>query len=304
MPSPYDNFLGGKAPGQPTTPLHPAYQFFGSKKGAAPSIPLLSELAEASQAGDYDPSKPQGSGYSFINSLAYGGRSLSDPGKYIDPMAGGAFDNNAPFLASRFLAEEMRPGGYLSQAHQSRVAARGVRAMFEGGMGEYRRSLNSLGASGLNRRYARGISGGILDRISGGVRSYMTDQEATLQERRFDASKGLIDLMIESANQSKQSYVNYLTAKQAADATEDAGKMSGIGSLIGGALSMFSDARLKKNIITLAPGRPRLVAWEWNEEAAELGLYGNSVGYIAQELREVAPERVTVHDSGYLQITL
>lgn len=207
-----------------------------SQASKQPGISLSSMLSQGATAEGYDPQAPTGTGASFLNSLAYGGRRLDDPGQFIDPMAGGAFDDNSPFLAQQFLQSQMRPGGFLSDAYQNRVASLGLRGMVGSGMDAYRRSMNSLGASGLNRRYAAGISGGILDRMTMGARQYMTQQEAQQQERQFEASKGLIDLMMESARTSKQNYVNYLTAKEGAAATKSAGKASGFGSIVGGIL--------------------------------------------------------------------
>ena len=67
------------------------------------------------------------------------------------------------------------------------------------------------------------------------------------------------------------------------------------GQSVDQALSMASDARLKKNIKRIAKdGNVNIYSWEWNQLADEtFGLTGPDTGYIAQEVRKVMPEAVT-----------
>lgn len=79
----------------------------------------------------------------------------------------------------------------------------------------------------------------------------------------------------------------------------------------GGSWSVFSDARLKRNIESLAPGMlDRLLSlrgytFEYVEEAIKnrLGLPGRQTGLVAQEVKAVFPEWVGTDDDGFLYVT-
>lgn len=63
---------------------------------------------------------------------------------------------------------------------------------------------------------------------------------------------------------------------------------------------MPSDIRLKDNIKVIGKYKGLdLVTWTWN---GLLGLVGNSVGVIAQQVANVYPEAVTVMDNGYMAV--
>lgn len=65
----------------------------------------------------------------------------------------------------------------------------------------------------------------------------------------------------------------------------------------------FSDRSLKKNIkkIGVSSKGFNLFSWEWNDIAASLGLFGESTGVIAQEVKETMPEAVG-YSNGYLYV--
>lgn len=81
------------------------------------------------------------------------------------------------------------------------------------------------------------------------------------------------------------------------------------GQVAGAAMAMpqgvFSDIRLKDDVVkiggTSAPGINRY-SWEWNGNAAKLGLTGHDSGYIAQEVEQVWPDAIIEHESGYKKI--
>jgi len=86
-----------------------------------------------------------------------------------------------------------------------------------------------------------------------------------------------------------------------------------VGSLMGGAggaaggmgtMATASDIRLKQNVkyypIEILPG-VRLASWQWNDKANVIGLFGWSMGVIAQDLEKVRPECVVVGD-GYKRV--
>lgn len=84
-------------------------------------------------------------------------------------------------------------------------------------------------------------------------------------------------------------------------------RQQGIGQTLGmgmNALSLagFSDIRLKDNI---QPAGERYghdwYTWEWNEEAAELGLEGEAEGVLAQDIAVTHPEAIGL-SKGYLTV--
>lgn len=71
------------------------------------------------------------------------------------------------------------------------------------------------------------------------------------------------------------------------------------------AFSAFSDDDLKQNITaTGKTSHPDIntYQWEWNSNAAELGLFGGDAGYLASEIENVWPELVGLDESGYRKI--
>lgn len=78
-----------------------------------------------------------------------------------------------------------------------------------------------------------------------------------------------------------------------------------------GASSVFSDARLKTNIVDLPEGtldkvlslRGRNFQYTRDAQRRDLGESGVQTGFIAQEVRTVFPLWVTEDDNGYLYIT-
>lgn len=72
----------------------------------------------------------------------------------------------------------------------------------------------------------------------------------------------------------------------------------GIGSLI----AAFSDARLKTNIKKIGKrGVHDWYEWDWNEEAAQFGLFGKDSGVMAHEAMQIQPEATYVKN-GYLTV--
>lgn len=69
-------------------------------------------------------------------------------------------------------------------------------------------------------------------------------------------------------------------------------KSEQMGSSITG---MFSDINLKENIkLTGTVKGINFYTWDWNEEANALGMYGSSFGVMAQEVKEILPDSVTL----------
>ena len=81
-----------------------------------------------------------------------------------------------------------------------------------------------------------------------------------------------------------------------------------MGAGIGGGLGLLgflSDRRLKKDIKQIGTHANGLAmySWQWNDEAQSRGfdIYPTE-GFMAQEAREVYPQHVHVHPSGYLML--
>lgn len=83
------------------------------------------------------------------------------------------------------------------------------------------------------------------------------------------------------------------------------GNMMGLANLGMQAYGMFSDARLKDNLVKHSETSQEGISkytWTWNDKAYDLGLSGNDYGYLAQEVEKVWPELVHVDKSGYKKI--
>jgi Chaperone of endosialidase len=80
-----------------------------------------------------------------------------------------------------------------------------------------------------------------------------------------------------------------------------------ISNAVGSGLNLYaqyaySDIRLKKNIEYVGLiGEHNIYAWDWNDEAEELGLSGHSSGVMAHEVYEYMPE-VIAEVNGYIAV--
>ena len=87
----------------------------------------------------------------------------------------------------------------------------------------------------------------------------------------------------------------------AVSATNSIGQLAGVaGNVFQNPSSIFtSDRRLKSNLRATASHGPLTVyRWTWNDEAKALGLVGDEVGFIADEVEKIMPEAVTMKN-GY-----
>lgn len=67
--------------------------------------------------------------------------------------------------------------------------------------------------------------------------------------------------------------------------------------------SLFSDERLKTDIEKIGSlSGINVYSWKWNDLAGTIGLSGNGVGHLAQQVREIHPELVTEASNGFLMI--
>lgn len=77
------------------------------------------------------------------------------------------------------------------------------------------------------------------------------------------------------------------------------GNLMGLGQLGLAAYGAFCDPALKDNVEYIGHnGGFNLYKWDWNEKAAELGLYGKGAGPMADEIERFYPERIEIRN-GY-----
>jgi hypothetical protein len=70
-----------------------------------------------------------------------------------------------------------------------------------------------------------------------------------------------------------------------------------IASLAGTLFQAFSDVRLKENIKNVGElGGLNVVSWTWNKAANDMGLEGESVGFIAQDVQKLYPQHTSFRD--------
>jgi len=82
------------------------------------------------------------------------------------------------------------------------------------------------------------------------------------------------------------------------------GGLSKAGGLIGTIAGMFSDIRLKENVLKVDEVEPGVgwYTWDWNDTAKAMGVDDQTEGVIAQELMEVDPGAVAMGDDGYYRV--
>jgi hypothetical protein len=97
---------------------------------------------------------------------------------------------------------------------------------------------------------------------------------------------------LQAANMGYNSAMDQYNAKQA----QSQGMMSGLGSLAGMGMMAFSDIRLKDNIERVGTHPVGVGIYDYD-------IFGRRErGVMAQELMQVRPDLVAVHDSGYLMV--
>ncbi len=78
--------------------------------------------------------------------------------------------------------------------------------------------------------------------------------------------------------------------------------LMGLGQLGMAAFGAFCDPALKANAERIGEcGGYSIYRWDWNDRAAELGLYGEGIGPMADEVERYEPERIEIRN-GYKYI--
>lgn len=151
-----------------------------------------------------------------------------------------------------------------------------------------------------------GATGGLR---SGNVNDALARYSGDLEGRALMESMGGLQGMAaipSNANQIAQLTTGigntYAQGIIGAAQAQQAGIGQGIGTGLGIANLIWSDRRLKENITHIDyRGGHRWYEWDWNEAAADLGLFGRGEGVIADEVELYRPDVVTVKN-GYKQV--
>ena len=71
----------------------------------------------------------------------------------------------------------------------------------------------------------------------------------------------------------------------------------------GNIAAIFSDPALKENVAYKGKENGfNVYSWDWNDSAFALGLSGSSSGVMADEVKDVMPEAIKIHSSGYMTV--
>jgi hypothetical protein len=93
------------------------------------------------------------------------------------------------------------------------------------------------------------------------------------------------------------------SASSRLESTDRSQQVGQTASAIGGLMSAFSDERLKDNKTPIGELNGHTVwSWSWNKAGNELGLFGESAGFMAQEVLHKMPDAVEFDPSGYYKV--
>lgn len=250
----------------------------------------LSEHYKNRNSGTRDP----GRDIPFRGGTGTGSQFLSTMGTGYEGVAGGSdWENRGPELQKSFLQGEMGPGGFLSSGQQSLEGASRVNSIYQAGRQGYRDTLNGLGSAGLSRRYALPIAQQSFGLVADQAGEALSASMGESNMRRFQAMMAYVNSAAQSAWEQKQSKKNYNIAKKAGKNAEGGGMAGGIGSVVGGIASAFSDRRVKKNVEHVGvEGGHNVYEFEYKGALAKQ-LPGRYRGVMADEVQLKTPEAVS-----------
>ena len=109
----------------------------------------------------------------------------------------------------------------------------------------------------------------------------------------------------QTANIGQTQAQGIIGAEQSRQASQQAGfgNLMGLGQLGLSAFSAFCDPALKDNACKIGEMEGySIYRWTWNDKAANLDLYGEGVGPMADEIEANEPERITyIHGYKYVE---
>jgi len=162
-----------------------------------------------------------------------------------------------------------------------------------------------------NRRFQSGLQQSLLgDQYRNlGLMSGIGGQQQGLQQAGMDAGYGEFMRALNYGPQQLGLLAQGISAMptQTSQTTWNRDRsMDSLGkgaSAIGTIMGLFSDIRLKDNVELIGQIKGHNVyTWDWNDTAKDLGVDSPAKGVIAQEVLEVKPDAVAIHDSGYLMV--
>lgn len=130
-------------------------------------------------------------------------------------------------------------------------------------------------------------------------------QASPLINQQAGAIGSLIDLGVNTAGNQG----NLLTGEAAARAGGLVGEGNARGEAAQNTLdlakqigALFSDPQLKTNIKKIGQDNGyNIYSWMWNEKANSLGLFGDSKGVMADEVKSINPEAIS-YDKGFMKV--
>lgn len=133
-----------------------------------------------------------------------------------------------------------------------------------------------------NQKYAQGLS--MLQGLAGAP---------TLAPQIAQATAGIGQTLGSGVTGAGNALAQGRIASGQAKASGQMGVMTGLMNM---GAAAFSDARLKDNVKPAGERNGhKWYTWNWNQEAAELGLIGPDEGVMAHEIMDSSPEAVTKH---------
>lgn len=212
---------------------------------------------------------------------------------------------------------------YLSGSNQIQSAAQQM------AMNQTQNLMNQqLAAAQGQMNFGNQMLSGAMSGIAGGIQAgnQMTNQGwqnqigaggllQQIQQGQFDADR-LNQMMQQNPSLAGMSQLlPFLTAMSGWNTTTNqTGTVTGGGPSLGqqllgagvslGGAALMSDIRLKKNIVKIGNILGiNIYIWEWNEKALELGAEQQlNIGVIAQEVKDLYPEVVTLFADGYYRV--
>ena len=181
-----------------------------------------------------------------------------------------------------------------------RAAASGIAGLGQQGQQMLGTQISTLGQLG---QQGRGIQQAGLD-----AQYQAATQMADEPFMRLRRGQQLLEggrLFMPQYTSGFQMGTNQAGAYQEPSKAAKAGQIGGfLGNVVGAVGSLFSDIRLKENVMKIDEVQPGVgwYTWDWNDTAKAMAIDDPTEGVIAQELKEVDPSAVIMGDDGYYRV--
>jgi hypothetical protein len=181
-----------------------------------------------------------------------------------------------------------------------RAAASGIAGLGQQGQQMLGTQISTLGQLGTQ---GRGIQQAGLD-AQYKAATQMADEPFMRLQRGQALLQGGAPFMPQYTS-GFQMGTNQAGAYQEPSKAAKAGQIGGfLGNVVGAVGSLFSDIRLKENVMKIDEVQPGVgwYTWDWNDTAKAMAIDDPTEGVIAQELKEVDPSAVIMGDDGYYRV--